>query len=201
MIRLTSADLSPAAETLARAFHRDPLLTHLLPDEPARQRRGRRCLARIAGYGLRYGEAYAASSNMEGVAVWLPPQESKPALAKMLRAGVWRMPAEIGWGAALRFARVLDHLARVWRRCGPPPHWYLCLLGVDPQRQGQGHGKALVRAMLERFDRSQLACGLETTNEHNTAFYQSLGFSLVAVEPVPHTELRFWFMLRPPAGA
>lgn len=196
MIRLTPADIPPAAQMLARAFQADPLLDYLLPGRAAQDRRAFHCLRSIVQYGVRFGEAYAASPGLEAVAVWLPPEEAAPSLAKMVRAGVLALPVRIGLGATLRFWRLQRHLGRTWRQCGSFPHWYLCTLGVTPALRGRGLGSQLLAAMLERCDQRRLACCLETVNEKNTTFYQRFGFAVVRRAAVPRSRLMCWFMLR-----
>jgi ribosomal protein S18 acetylase RimI-like enzyme len=78
------------------------------------------------------------------------------------------------------------------------PHWYLSVLSVSPESQGQGHGSVLIRPGLERADREGLGCWLETQRERNIPFYARFGFELqrrLEIEPgVP-----LWLMWRPPA--
>jgi GNAT superfamily N-acetyltransferase len=67
------------------------------------------------------------------------------------------------------------------------PHWYLVVMSVRPERQGQGLGTALVKPILERADRDGMVCRLETADPNNVPFYQRLGFDVVdtAFAPIP----------------
>jgi ribosomal protein S18 acetylase RimI-like enzyme len=56
------------------------------------------------------------------------------------------------------------------------PHWYLPLIGVDPAHQGRGHGGALMKYAIERFDREKLPAYLESTNPRNISLYRRHGF-------------------------
>jgi ribosomal protein S18 acetylase RimI-like enzyme len=201
MIRLTSAEVLPAAEMLARAFGDDPMLAHLLPQAESRAERAFHLFRCVVQYGVLFGEVYATSSRMEGVAVWLPPPETDPSFAKMLKVGVVSLPLTAGVRCALRFWNLDCHLSRVWRRYGGFPHWYLGLLGVAPRCQGQGYGSTLVAPMLVRCDQENLRCCVDTANEKNTAFYRRFGFSVVHQAPVPRTALGYWFMVRDVAPA
>ncbi len=73
------------------------------------------------------------------------------------------------------------------------------MLGVDPERQGQGIGGQIIAPVLERADRDGLPCYLETMKERNVAFYQKHGFEVV-VDDVFKGELHYWTMKRPPVG-
>lgn len=51
------------------------------------------------------------------------------------------------------------------------------MLGVAPGRQGRGHGSALLRAVLDRADRS----GVQATSPANRRVYQRFGFAVTGV--------------------
>ena len=61
------------------------------------------------------------------------------------------------------------------------PHWYLPLIGVDPARQGAGHGTELMRHALRRCDADHKLAYLESSNPRNTPFYERLGFERLGV--------------------
>jgi ribosomal protein S18 acetylase RimI-like enzyme len=82
----------------------------------------------------------------------------------------------------------------------PQPHWYLWVIGVEPERQRHGVGKALLRPMLERAAAEGAPCYLETHKERNVAYYQAFGFELVTEGSVPKGGPRFWTMRREPTG-
>jgi ribosomal protein S18 acetylase RimI-like enzyme len=81
-----------------------------------------------------------------------------------------------GWRVATRWGEVFDAL-----HAHHPiePHWYLGTLGVDPALQRRGIGAALLRAWLERVDRSRAMAYLETDREPNLPFYAGAGFETV----------------------
>lgn len=57
-------------------------------------------------------------------------------------------------------------------------HEYLWMIGVTPERQGEGLGTALVRHVLDRCDREGLAAYLEASNARSRDLYQRLGFEV-----------------------
>jgi len=156
LIPLTKANIPPASEMLARTFHNDPMMTHLLPNaakRPSLSARSHQCLLR---YGILCGEVLATSENLEGVAIWLPPEAAHGSLAKLLRACLFTLPLTAGPGFFVRFLSYHQHLDRLRREHTPFRHWYLQLLGVDPSHQRKGYATALVNPMLARFDRERL---------------------------------------------
>jgi ribosomal protein S18 acetylase RimI-like enzyme len=61
------------------------------------------------------------------------------------------------------------------------PHWYLPMIGVDPARQGQGLGSALLKEALRRCDEDGLPAYLESSNPKNIPLYERHGFEVVGV--------------------
>lgn len=70
--RLTGAQARPAAEVFARAFHDEPLYCHIVPDVDVRKDVLPHLFEFRIRYGVLYGEVHVTSSNLEGVAVWIP---------------------------------------------------------------------------------------------------------------------------------
>jgi hypothetical protein len=95
-IALPATYIPKAGEMLARTFHNDPMMCHLLPNaakRPSLSARSYQCLLR---YGIQCGEVLATSANLEGVAIWLPPEATHGSLAKLLRACLFTLPLMAG---------------------------------------------------------------------------------------------------------
>ena len=58
-------------------------------------------------------------------------------------------------------------------------HWYLPLIGVDGDKQGQGYRSVLLQFATERCDQDGLPAFLEATNPRNRALYERHGFEVV----------------------
>jgi predicted N-acetyltransferase YhbS len=93
---------------------------------------------------------------------------------------------------------VLRGLGQVEARHPDRPHLYLAVLGVDPGRQGDGVGSALIRPGLELCDREGLPAYLETGKERNLAFYGRHGFRVTEELTLPKGP-PIWLMWRDPA--
>ncbi|GGP74738.1 N-acetyltransferase [Streptomyces calvus] len=77
-------------------------------------------------------------------------------------------------------------------------HEYLWMIGVAPERQGEGLGTALIGSVLERCDREGLAAYLEASSERSRLLYRRLGFE-AAGEPLTLPDgPRMWPMWRDP---
>ena len=76
LVRLTESQIEPAAETLALAFQDYPVFTYVFPDACERRNELPLLLQNFVHYGVLNGEVYATSRNLEGVAVWMPPDHT-----------------------------------------------------------------------------------------------------------------------------
>lgn len=132
--------------------------------------------------------------GVAGALVALPPWTfplAPPGAAAQLRT-LWAQ----GFRAAARWRTVFELLQR---HHPPEPVAYLSLLGVSPNRQGEGVGTALLRAWLADVDAAGQTSWLETARAANLPFYRRHGFEVageLAVFDVP-----VWLMQRPPGAA
>ncbi|HSK91752.1 MAG TPA: GNAT family N-acetyltransferase [Euzebyales bacterium] len=123
-----------------------------------------------------------------GSAVWVPPDAvpDEDGVVALLQRQV----------DAARIEDVLALNARVEQHRPTEPHWYLLCVGVDPNRQGRGHGSALLRHGLDRCDRDGLPAYLESANPRNRELYERRGFVVQAEIRVADSP-PVWPMRRP----
>jgi GNAT superfamily N-acetyltransferase len=181
---------------LARALHDDPVVCYFYPQaesRPAAFARTTRCLLR---YAVRYGEVYASSPRLEGIAMWLPPGRAEPSTWDMLRAGVLPLIWRNGWATFRRLMAYSHHAAAMRQRHVHVPCWYLQIFGVDPPYHGAGYGSRLLRSMLARLDRERVPCCLDTENEVNVPMYEHFGFRVLEASPIPRTDCSVWLLVR-----
>ena len=72
IIRLTKNHIIPTGEVLGRSLKDDPVSIYVLPDRVERHLRIKHAFQMTICLGIRSGEVYASSPNLEGVAVWIP---------------------------------------------------------------------------------------------------------------------------------
>jgi GNAT superfamily N-acetyltransferase len=176
----TSAEIPAAVETLARAFHADPVWGWAFPDPERRLEQHRAVWRLVAESALGYESAWV-TGDCAAVALWIPPGKSElpPAAEERLEAMVEEM---LGPGAA----RVLDAFER-FDAAHPKgePHYYLSLLATHPDHRGQGLGMGLLAATLERIDAECAPAFLESSNPVNTPRYERLGFTVCGEFELP----------------
>jgi GNAT superfamily N-acetyltransferase len=192
--------LSESGKVLARAFYDDPMMSWVLPDDARRLKALEWFMTVGAKYGTKYGEVYTTGTAVEGDAVWLRPGEAKIGPLRMLQNGMLATPFKFGLGPFGRFLKIMNVFEHLHERDMPQPHWYLMILGVDPPRQGQGVGGALMQPILARADAASLPCYLETQKTINVPFYQKHGFEVVVEDDIPGGGPHYWTMKRPARG-
>ena len=197
VVPLASPHREQVAEALTCAFQPDPLYTYAFPDPERRTRMMRMLWRALVKYTLLYGDGYT-TPDVKGVACWLPPGDTVMTAWRTLRSGLWIMPVRAGREERRRFFGVLGHLDEIHKRTMSIPHWYLLLLGVDPDLQGQGVGGKLIAPVLARADDERLPCYLETQTERNVRFYRKHGFEVATEGKIPGHGVMAWTMIREP---
>jgi ribosomal protein S18 acetylase RimI-like enzyme len=172
-------DLDGVARALARAFHDDPVMEWMFPDDRQRVQLNQRFFRlRVRGL-LDQDETYTTDGHA-GAACWAQP-------------GRWEMGLLEGLAFGLRVAAMVrtraPTLARGWQMVDgahpKEPHWYLAILGTDPEAQGQGVGSALMQPVLDDCDRNEVPAFLESSKERNVAFYARHGFRVTQELTLP----------------
>ena len=187
-----------AGEMMARAFDGDELYAELFPDAAVRRAVLPPLMAFRARYGVLYGEVYATSPSLEGVAVWIRGKKSFMTPWRSFRAGGIALYSKIGRDAARPLEAVERYVTAIHRRHAPGPHWHLSPVAVDPPHQGKGLARRLLTAMFARLDREGLPCFLETQSGDNVAIYEKYGFAVVEEGKIPEADVSHWAMFREP---
>lgn len=183
----TPADAPRVIASLSRAFATDPVFDWVFPDPASRARHAPKVFKMFfeeyAPPGLRLVTGDCAAATL-----WRPPDmpEEQGGLRQAWR--LWRAAGS----AIFRFKRVGD---AVEAHFPPRPFWYLHIAGCDPARQGEGLGRAVVQAGLDRIGNATVY--LETGKQANLGFYERLGFHVREEWDVPGGGPHFWSMIRP----
>jgi ribosomal protein S18 acetylase RimI-like enzyme len=183
-------DIQPIGDTLADAFHDDPVFRWCIPDE------ARRRAALPAFFGLFAtalvpgGEVYTTEG---GAALWAPP--GRPVVSPdRVEEFYTSMGAISGEDAPRVFAvgKMIDE------RHPAGDFYYLQFIGVRSGSQGRGIGSTLLREVLDRADREGTPAYLEATSPGNRRLYERHGF-VVREEFSPAGCPPLWAMWREPA--
>ncbi|MDY6995268.1 MAG: GNAT family N-acetyltransferase [Actinomycetota bacterium] len=189
-------DVPALSRVLGRAFFDDPVMTWMLPEDKRRAAALPRMFAAmvrhhyLAGGGVevahRVGEVGAA-------ALWDPPgrwRQTQSEELRMMPGLLLALGRRAGRGMAVSELMKSHH--------PDEPHWYLGVIGSDPQVRGVGFGKELMLSRLSRCDAEGAPCYLESTKESNVAYYMRYGFDVTGELALPDGGPGIWQMWRPP---
>jgi GNAT superfamily N-acetyltransferase len=181
------ADLDAAADTLAAAFADYPFTRHTIAadDHEGRVRRFQQMfLERI---GLPHGRVWVCEDG-SAAAVW-----TTPATPLRVFADVAPLAREIAGDRASASEAAEWALAP---HRPTEPVWFLATVGVRPDRQGSGLGRAVLEPGLREATAEGVPCFLETSVPSNLAFYRRLGFEVTGEVDLPGGGPRTWAMRR-----
>lgn len=196
-------EVESAAEMLTRAFWDSQLMALLAPDEEQRADIGRWFFESQTVYGLLYGDVWAAvedDGTVQGAAIWWAPEHVEPNDERSTESGLADGPTIVGPEGWARLQELSRATTTLHRQVAADPHWYLSMIGVEPEMHRQGIGGEILAACLEFVDEEGLPAYLETAAEENLPFYQRYGFRIGAEVTVPSLGVTVWGMRREPAG-
>jgi ribosomal protein S18 acetylase RimI-like enzyme len=187
-VRRASVEEVPAlAALIARVFRDEPIHAWTFPTED------------LDGLTRAFFEAFDRAVAAQGwlwtagegaaVAMWIPPDSreieagleaaAEPTLRSLAADGGERYEAFWAWVESVRPTE---------------PHWYLDHIAVEPERQGEGLGVALVEHGLAMARADGLPAFLVTSSERSVGFYERRGFAVFEEAASPGGGPYLWFM-------
>lgn len=182
-------DVAAAANTLGMAFADYPFTRHTVDERDHQHRVQSLQRLFLSAVGMRRGRVWI-SEDASAVAVWLTPdsvdlEQAYGEIAEQV-VELYGTRAEIAQEAADATARLRP----------VEPVWHLQTVGVAPNSQGRGLGRAVLRPGLHAARQQGCAAYLETSSHSNVAFYESLGFEVTGSVMLPNDGPTVWAMLR-----
>lgn len=176
-------------DLLGRAFFDDPVAAYLFPEEASRRERYAR-FASIAIEAFGPGGVVMTEPALRSAAIWQAPSPSPTGALRQLRL----LASLIGLTRTgfRRIARMSELMSRHHPR---ERHWYLAVLGTDPNAQRTGLASAVLKPVLDRCDRERLPAYLESSKASNIPFYNKHGFEVVDELVIPGGP-SLWPMIR-----
>ncbi len=184
-------DFAPLADVLARAFYDDPVTAWFYPNARRRLMHARRFFA-IRLRQLAPQELMWTTPELSGAALWTRPGRWR----EDTRQSLMLLPM---LPALLPRIRLVTRAVREIERHHPAEvHFYLSVVGTDPELQGRGIASALLAPVLERCDARAVPAFLECSKESNVRFYSQHGFVVTDRIDLPEGP-PLWLMWRSPS--
>jgi GNAT superfamily N-acetyltransferase len=191
-----AADVPALTRVLVRAYMDDPVAIWICGSSSLRAQ----TLAVLYSARLRQmlaAEGVWTNAERTCAAVWTPPDHQQASIrpsAALLRC--------------LLDPRLMVRLPLLasgflgMQRAHPqqPHHWYLSLVGTDPDARGRGLGSAVLQPVFQRCDRDGVGAYLESSKPRNLDFYAHFGFHTTGELQLPFGP-PLWPMWREPHGA
>lgn len=173
--RADSRDTDAIVEILADAFDADPFFRWMFgPDEMAFRRGLRAWLDLVVGLALPRGEGWLSGDR--GASIWLPPGTELVGADELASAG-----RTLGELVGDRAAEVVGAIGAGGTGVPDVPHWLCVYIGVRPDAQGRGLGRALMEPGISASDQDGVPSHLVSTNAATATFYERLGYRVLSV--------------------
>lgn len=185
---LLPGELEIACHVISLAFADNPNMASITGGDTRKAQHAMRTIANVAKLGRRHSYVLVAeaSGQIAGVlnaAAWphcqmdaAEQQSTGPAMLQALGPAMPRAAELIG----------------AWSKHDPKkPHWHVGPLGILPEFQGRGIGRALLRTFLKKADQDHIPAYLEAEVDKNVRLYESEGFQVIAQETLLGLKNRF----------
>ncbi|MET7522895.1 GNAT family N-acetyltransferase [Streptomyces sp. NPDC005248] len=184
-------DREQVVRLLDEAFHHDPVSGWVFPDEAHRRAVHGKFLGVFVDVTLVEGRIDLLEDGT-AVALWLPVPAGAPTEEDTTPA-LMRATADPDNERAELVGRLTGAIHPHDRA-----HEYLLMIGVSPDRQGEGIGAALIADVLERCDRDGVPAYLEASSARSRRLYERLGFTFMGATVELPDGPSMWPMWREP---
>jgi ribosomal protein S18 acetylase RimI-like enzyme len=185
---VTQTNAAQAVGTVVLAFSADPIARWFYPDPHDYLTNLPSFVRAFAGKAFECNSAYQIN-EYSGAALWLPPDvhPDENALIALLQRSI---PEE-------KQQEIFAFMERMDSSHPSEPHWYLPMIGVDPAKQGNGYGSALLKHSLEQCDSEGKLAYLEASSPKSIPLYQRHGFELAGTIQVGSSPPMFPMLRKP----
>ena len=176
-----------AIATVVLAFSSDPVARWFYPDPHQYLLHLPSFVRAFAGKAFEHNSAYCVDGYL-GAALWLPPDvHPDENVAALLQRTI---PEE-------NQQEIFAFTERMNSSHPSEPHWYLPMIGVDPAKQDNGYGSALMKHALARCDGEGKLAYLESSSPRSIPLYRRHGFELLGTIQVGSSPPLFPMMRKP----
>jgi len=186
--RMSSGEIEAACIVIGLAFAGNPNTLAIVGGHPAKSQRMMRVAVRAAKLSRKCSHVVVA--------------ERAGKIVGVLNAAQWPN-CQLGVGEKLRTAPAMIlamgsalprafKMMSLWAKHDPrEPHWHLGPIGVHPEFQSRGVGKAMLGSFLVTVEKQRSPAYLETDVDRNVALYEKFGFRVIARADINGVNNRF----------
>jgi len=185
--------LSKAASICAHAFFNDELDKYFFPNESIRIPKQEM----LYRYFLRRNmkNVHTTSKDLEGFMVAERPGSHNDELTiSDLFMGFSLM--KLGTGTIKKMINFQLNAIKIRKQLIKDPYWYVVLIAIAPEFQGQGFASKLLKPLLLQAEREKEPVFLETHNPKNIPIYEKLGFKIIDSTIIEHTCLYHYCLIK-----
>jgi GNAT superfamily N-acetyltransferase len=165
-----SNEIGKVAAMMTLAFSGDPFMRWMYPEADAFLAHFPKFVEAFAGAAFRQKTAFVDES-FGGACMWLPPGTEVDIEALGQHVVQTILPE--------RLAEIGETFKQMEEHHVDEEAWYLPMIGVDANFQGQGIGARLMDSLLTKTDAMGIPTYLESSNPANIPFYKRLGYEAV----------------------
>lgn len=143
-----------------------------------------------------YGECYLPEKQTYGVSIWHYPLSAEQEKVRDQRKKEY-IEKWMGEPSYQAYSTMCANMNKLTQPLVDKDAWYLSIIGILPDFQGQGLGPGLVENVLKKTDNLGLSTYLETCTPRNMTFYQRLGYETKGELTEPYSSASYWVMERP----
>ncbi|MCG8619535.1 MAG: GNAT family N-acetyltransferase [Desulfobacterales bacterium] len=205
---MTSLTLTPytfnnreIARALYQALTEDPFYITLEQHSASDREAAREAMFRYYDYALAeardHGRLTLTPDERSGAAIWNCPMDGGTE-AELSRKKKDFILDCLGSDSLRAYTEIVDFMSAQSADVVHPEFWYLSILGLSPDCQGQGMGKDLLAPVLKETDTLGVHVYAESFTPRNFTFYERLGFQPAKLVEEPVTHSQYAILVRPP---
>lgn len=142
-----------------------------------------------------YGECFLPEKQNYGVSIWQYPLSIDKSKERDLKKKNY-IQKWMGKPSYNAYLEMCNNMSRLTQSLIEENSWYLSIIGILPDFQGQGLGPGLVESTLEKTDNLKVSTYLETFTPRNMNFYKRLGYIVKGEIEEPFSKETYWVMER-----
>ncbi|MEA5570116.1 GNAT family N-acetyltransferase [Calothrix sp. UHCC 0171] len=197
--KLEKSQIQKASQVLGKAFNQDPIFAYIASENPLEKANLIESSCQmLLRYSQCHNQIYTTTDELKGIAAWIPPGYATDNILRLFQAGIITVLFNIHIKKILISLSMLFTAEKYHKQMMKQPHWYLMMLGVSPDFQGQGIGGMLLEPVLQQADIEGLPCYLETSTQAAVRFYQRHGFEIAWNGELAPGSPQLWIMIREP---